>query len=168
MSMAEISLPAVRISAAGSWVCVFSIWIHLELAGNPQTSRSFCCCWLKSFIFLRIWRPACTHANSFKWTQEGGERTDACIQKDQQINNSEWYDSRCLGGRVSAVVSATTFDQKFKNRPCVADRRLSSSSFCLLLIPDIFLGRLFSGRRREAADHGSAEEKTVLDPYQGD
>ncbi|MEQ2189529.1 hypothetical protein GOODEAATRI_026204 [Goodea atripinnis] len=97
--------------------------------------------------------------------ERGEKRTDTCIQKDQQINNSERYDSRCLGGRDSVVVSAATFDQKFKNRPFVADRRLSSPSFCRLLIPDIFLGRLFLGRRREAADHGSTEETTVLHVY---
>lgn len=71
--------------------------------------------------------------------------TDTYIQLDQQINYSERYDSRCLGGRDSAVVCAATFDQKFKNRPCVADRRLDgrlcSSShlpLCHLFYPRYF------------------------------
>lgn len=102
---------------------------------------------------------ACMHTcKLFQMDSRGAKkRMDTCIQKDQQINNSERYDSRCLGGRDSVVVSAATFDQKFKNRPCVADRRLSSPFFCRLLIPDIFLGRLFSGERLQtvAAKRGN-------------
>lgn len=73
-----------------------------------------------------------TSAHTHKDGLRSEREMDTCVQLDQQINYSEPCDSRCLGGRDSAVVPTATFDQKFKNRPCVADGGLDE---CLCSTP---------------------------------
>ena len=108
-------------------LCVWTVPFILVVPCSDSSNQQIILLLLliEAFYFLRIQAHThtCTLTNGLRRERE----MDTYIQLDQQINYSEQCDSRCLGGRDSAVVSATTFDQKFKNRPCVANRRLDES-----------------------------------------
>ena len=135
-------------------LCVWTVPFILVVPCSDSSNQQIILLLLliEAFYFLRIraHTHTRTHTNGLRRERE----MDTYIQLDQQINYSEQCDSRCLGGRDSAVVSATTFDQKFKNRPCVANRRLdeslrpgfpSSPTPATIFSSQIFWGHLLRG-----------------------
>ncbi len=129
--VAEIWPPTARISGVGLSVGKFvwaipSMSVYTEQRFfKPADHLLLLLLLIEAFYFLRV--QVHTHMHTLANGLRREKEMDTYIQLDQQINYSERCDSRCLEGCDSAEVSAATFDQKFKNRPCVADRRLDGN-----------------------------------------